>query len=78
MVLTSTVAKPKTSGEATLRELAALVVVEVTAAAAAVATVNSEPNMEVATPAPDVARVKASPPSLVMIVNALPPTAAVK
>ena len=78
MVLTSTVAKPKTSGEATLRELAALVVVEVTAAAAAVATVNSEPNTEVTTPAPDVARVKALPPSLVMIVNASPPTAAVK
>jgi len=35
---------------------------------AAVATVKTEPKTDVATPAPEVARVKPAPPSLVMIV----------
>ena len=43
--------------------------------AAPVATVNSEPPMLVATPAPLVASVNASPPAEVTIVNTLPPTA---
>jgi hypothetical protein len=40
-----------------------------------VATVYTEPNTEVATPNPEVARVKPFPPSLVMTVKASPPTA---
>ena len=43
--------------------------------AAPVATVNNEPPMLVATPAPLVASVNASPPAEVTIVNTLPPTA---
>lgn len=39
------------------------------------ATVYMDPNSEVTTPAPEVARVMAFPPSLVMIVKASPPTA---
>lgn len=39
------------------------------------ATVYSEPPMEVTTPAPSVASVKAWPPASVMTVRAFPPTA---
>ena len=42
---------------------------------AAVATVKADPNTDVTTPAPEVARVKPSPASLVMIVKTFPPTA---
>ena len=44
-------------------------------AIAPVTTVYKEPNTEVATPKPEVARVKPFPPSLVIIVTASPPTA---
>jgi hypothetical protein len=43
---------------------------------AAVATVNMEPNTDVTTPAPEVARVKSSPPSE-MTVTASPPIAVI-
>lgn len=71
-VLRTTVAAPTTSGIETCRDDMALLwaAEDAAEAIAAVATVYSEPNLEVATPAPLWARVIASPPALVMTVTA--------
>lgn len=77
IVLKSTVAMPNRRGAPGLRDEAPLCAA-VSLATAAVATVKTEPNAEVATPAPELASVNALPPSLVIIVTAFPPTAVVQ
>lgn len=63
-VLNMTVAKPTSDGVCSPMERRAAPLWLVAVPMAAVATVYTEPNLDVATPAPELARVIASPPLL--------------
>lgn len=67
-VLNITVAKPKREGVCNPMERVVAPLWDVAVEMAAVATVYTEPNLDVAAPAPEVARVIASPPLLVTMV----------